>query len=708
MTYFRGNHRTVRPAFSEIVYRDLWPRTDFVVKGARGHLEYEFHLHPGARPEAIRLAYRGARDLSVTKGGDLGIRTQIGTLTDSRPSTYQLSSHGRTPVASRFELLGAGTYGFSVGPHDADTPLVIDPDLAYSTFLGGTSGRDQVGGVQVDAQGNTYVAGTTFSSDFPTTPGAYSSSLRGGGDAFVAKLNADGSGVAWSTFLGGSTSGEGAGAPAIADDGTVVVLGRTDAPDFPTTPGAYNRTRSGPDDAFVTKLSADGSRLVYSTLLGGNFTDAPSGLALDAAGRPVVSGTTASVDFPTTAGAYDRTLDGTNYDAFVTKLSADGSSLVYSTFVGGDGGDNVRGLELDADGNAYFTGFTDSNNYPTTPGAYLRTRSGGTFDVFVTKLSADGSALAYSTLLGDTQTANFVFGIALDRQDDAYVTGHGSPSFPVTAGVPADGDGFVTELNQTGSALVYSRRIRADGQAIAVDGAGNAFVSGYTRDSGFPTTPDAYDRTFNGSVEDAFLMELDPAGQTLYSTVLGGSSQSFAFERGFDIALDDTGGVYLVGFTEEADFPTTPGAFDRTFGPSSDGFVVKFQAPSGAPVSTPGCKFSGAGRITAANGDTAEFHGRVHVAALGARGSVFYVDRGPAQPFKLMSSQIAALVCSNGGESASVFGSATVAGSTLDFRIDVIDAGAAGHTDSFRIRLSNGYDSGEKRLERGSLQIRSG
>jgi hypothetical protein len=720
VTQIRAGHRARSAVFDSVVYRDLWPGTDFVVKGGRGHLEYEFRLAPGARADAIRLAYGGARSLAVTRAGELAIRTDAGTLRDSAPKTFQVSSAGKTHVASAFKLLGPATYGFSVGRHDPRKPLVIDPDLVYSTFVGGNDdgsyGPEGAHGVTVDAAGNAYVAGFTPAPDFPTTPGAYSRTLKGGIDAFVTKLNADGSGIVWSTLLGGSTSGDAIGPIAVQPDGTVVVLGGTDASDFPTTPGAYDRTFNGESDGFVAKLSADGSQLLYSTYLGGNWTDNPAGLAIDSAGQVVVSGLTASTDYPTTPGAYDRTLDdgvSTQFDGFVTKLSADGSSLVYSTFVGGTGGDWTRGLQLDPEGNAYFTGYTDSDDYPTTPGAFQRTPSGSYFDVFVTKLNADGTGLVYSTLLGQTLTGTFVFAIDVDEAGHAYVTGTGSPDFPVTPGAPADGLGFVTELNETGSGLVYSRRIQADGHAIAVDATGRAFVAGYTRDPAFPTTPDAYDPTFNGELEDAFLMELDPSGQTIYATVLGGATPrfpDFPFERVFALALDQAGGVYLAGFTEEPSFPTTPGAFDRTFGGTSraaDGFAAKFQFAQAPPESTPGCKVTGNGQIVDAAGDRALFQVTARASSSHVRGHVFYRLRGPDRRFSLRSIDLSALVCDGDRGAAALYGRAQAGRDQVDFRVDVTDGGRRGAGDTFRIRLGNGYDSGTQPVIRGDVKART-
>jgi hypothetical protein len=435
----------------------------------------------------------------------------------------------------------------------------------------------------------------------------------------------------------------------------------------------------------------------------------------------VISGSTGSSDFPTTAGAYQTSFNrgtGAGFrDDFVARLDPTLSTLVYSTYLGGSDEDQWRGLALDAQENAYVAGFSYSSDFPTTPGAVQGALNDGGFDATVTKLSSTGSSLLYSTYLGGSGN-DAATGIAVDPDGNAYITGYTGGEFPITPGAylasPQGLDGFVTKLHPDGS-LQYSTYLGGtqydQGLAIAIDDAGRAYVAGRTQSTDYPTTADGYDRTFNGGFYDPFLTELDAAGSALvYSTYVGGGGdRCCTFSYANSIALDNNGGAYLSGYTEAADFVTTPDAYDRTFnGGFNDGFVAKLSLPSGTPVSTPGCKLSGAGRITAANGDPTDFHGRVHVAALGARGSVFYVDRGPAQPFTLRSSQIAALVCSDGGESASVYGSAAVAGNPIDFRIDAVDAGATGRRDTYRLRLSNGYDSGEQRLERGDLAIRSG
>jgi hypothetical protein len=306
--------------------------------------------------------------------------------------------------------------------------------LLYSTFLGG-SDSDIGQAIATDVSGASLVTGYTLSTDFPTIPGAYGTSFNGGlTDAFVAKLSSDGASLLYSTFLGRS-GGDGGNGIAVEADGAALITGTTGSSDFPTTPGAYDTTFNGDEDAFVAKLSADGSSLLYATFLGGSLTDFATGITVDATGMVFVTGITGSSDFPTTSAAYDGIHNGDDTDSFVAKLSADGSTLQYSTFLGGDRDDGARSIAVDASGAAFITGSTSSSNFPTTPGAFDTTFGGGPFDAFMAKLNADGSSLLYSTFLGGAGPLDGGSGIVLDASGAALVTGDTtSLDFPTTPG----------------------------------------------------------------------------------------------------------------------------------------------------------------------------------------------------------------------------------------------------------------------------------
>jgi hypothetical protein len=582
--------------YEQIVYRDLWPGIDMAFSGSQGKLKYSFVVAPGASPSDIALAYRGADDVFLNRRGSLALRTPVGTLRDSRPVSYQEIGGSRRPIATRFVMRDGPNdrtgFGFALGAdYDTSRPLVIDPELRYSTFLGG--GRiDEAWGIAV-RRGRAYVTGDTLSGAFPTTPGAFDVTRDGSHDAFVTKLNRTGSALAYSTFLGGGSSENGLGIAA-GRGGSAYVTGFTESADFPTTPGAFDTIFNGDLDAFVTKLSRTGSALAYSTFLGGGSSEEASGIAARFGGSAYVTGFTQSADFPTTPGAFDATFNDDpasfDSDAFVTKLDPTGSTLAYSTFLGaaeseeGAGGSEAAsGIAVDPDGRAYVTGLTTSEAFPTTPGAFDTSYNdpADVFngDVFVTKFNPAGSALGYSTFLG-ARNEDAGDGIALDGHDHAYVTGSThSARFPTTSRAfdtthNGSEDAFVTKLRITGSALAYSTFLGAGGgevgSSITVH-RGQAYVTGSTTSARFPTTGGAFDRSYNDR-RDALVTKLNAAGSALgYSTYLGGPSS----DDGSGIGVAPEGRAYVTGSTRSARFPTTQGAFDRTHNGSVDAFVSK-------------------------------------------------------------------------------------------------------------------------------------
>ncbi len=401
--------------------------------------------------------------------------------------------------------------------------------LVYSTFLGGTH-EDGADAVAVDAQGAATVLGATSSADFPTTSGAFDTSHNGVIDAFVARLSPTGATLVYSTFLGGTAS-DWSSAVAIDAQGAATVVGRTYSADLPTTAGAFDTTFDGPTEAYVSRISAAGSSLVYSTFLGGTGHEHALALALDAQGAATVAGLTASTDFPSTPGAFDTSFNG-GQDAFVTRLSPTGSSLVYSTFLGGPGLEYALALALGADGAATVAGRTDLASFPVTPGAFDTSYNGGN-DAFVARLSPTGSTLVYSTFLGGA------------------------------------GQDYVS--------------------ALVLDAQGAAIVVGPTESINFPTTLGAFDTSFNGAA-DAFVTRLSPTGSSLlYSTFLGGSNH----DQGQAVAVDAHGAATVAGAASSIDFPTTPGAFDTTHHGGYDGFITRLDLlPTGVAAfgrSSAGC-----------------------------------------------------------------------------------------------------------------------
>ncbi len=560
--YFIGKDpakwRTHVPTYAQVRYQDLYPGIDLLWYSNPRELEYDFIVAPGADPTTIGLGIQGADGLEIDRQGDLVLSVDHGALRLRKPFIYQEGAGGLQEVSGGYVLKDPHHVGFQFGAYDRSRPLVIDPGLSYSTYLGGTDGNRGIG-IAVDASGNAYVTGNTISTDFPTTSGAFDTSYNTDRDAFVTKLSPDGSALLYSTFLGGGDQDLGAGI-AVDAAGNAYVTGRT-LGDFPTTVGAFQPNSNDDQDAFVTKLNSTGSALLYSTYLSGDHRDRGTGIAVDSSGNAYVSGETQSPDFPTTSGAFDTTQNGNrDWDAFVTKLNPAGSALLYSTYLGGTYDDRGTGIVVDPSGNAYVTGLTGSTDFPTTAGAFDTSCNA---DAFVTKLNPAGSALLYSTCLGGSypdpneEACPVARGtrIAVDAAGNAYVTG----------------DASVAKLNPAGSALLYSTHLGGTGSGIAVDASGNAYVTGTTSSTDFPTTSGAFDTSYNGDY-DAFVTKLNPAGSALlYWTYLGGTS----CDEGLGIAVDASGNAYVTGHTSSLDFPSTPVAFDTTFNGSIDAFVTK-------------------------------------------------------------------------------------------------------------------------------------
>ena len=429
------------PNYSRVEYRDLYDGVSLEYYANRGgELEFDLTLAPGADPDQIRLSYTGTDSLGVDGTGALVLRAGGGELRQAPPVVYQQVDGARHAVRGRYVLHGAGQVGFALAGYDTTLPLVIDPVITYSTYLGG-SGDDQPIWSDIDRAGNFYVTGFTDSPDFPTTSKAFQPTFGGGdGDAFVAKLNPSGSGLVWSTYLGGDAFDVAIGLD-VDRRGNVVVTGETSSTGFPTTPGAFQPAfAGGPSDAFVTKLNAKGSRLLFSTFLGGaEGFDVGFISFFDRAGNVYVEGDTGSSDFPTTRGSFQPVFGGGEQDGFVTKLRPNGARLVYSTFIGGSGADGAHDGELDHAGNFYVDGLTDSTDFPVTPGAFQPSFGGGPLDAWVAKLNRTGTALVYSTYLGGAGF-EFVSDLTVDRSGSAYIPGDtNSEDFPVTRrAVPAD------------------------------------------------------------------------------------------------------------------------------------------------------------------------------------------------------------------------------------------------------------------------------
>jgi hypothetical protein len=750
-----------------------------------------------------------------------------------KPVIYQEVNGARREVSGGYVIGKDNRVGFRIGEYDASRPLIIDPVLAigYSTFLGGSL-TDNAIAIAVDAAGNAHVFGNTVSVNFPTVNAAQPMN-GGGLDDFVAKLSPDGSALVYSTYLGGTaTESTNVGSIALDGAGNAYVAGSTNSTDFPTTLGAYQPTLAGINDGYVVKLNASGA-LVFSTYLGGNSADGLNGVAADAAGNAYVVGSTISFNFPTTPGAFKTTLMtqdatvsklsangslllystflggdtgsafevahgvavdalGNAYvtgitgspdfpttllaaqpvygggcmscgDAFVTKLNALGTGLIYSTFLGGSDADRGNDIELDVSGAAYVMGDTASINFPTV-NALQPTYGGGPADAFITKVNPLGSAFVYSTYLGGSQIEGTGFvntgivglGIVVDGGGSAYVSGATrSADFPSVAALQPFATGssndhyqaFIAKLNAPGSALEFSTPVSppvvmTPQVDIGIDTSGNAYIAGGAQ-AGFPTTPGSRQPVAAGGM-DAFILKLTTASGTPATLTLdppaamnpvGTQHCVTAIVR--DSADDPTPDVVVrftvTGAVNTSGTATTDGDGEAVFcyqGPPLPGADVitafadtdndgtqDLGEPSGVaaktwllPQTTPLCeiRITNGGWIIAANGDLATFGGNAQSSATGVtQGQEEYQDHGPAQPLNMHSINVQAIVCESGDTQATIFGLATINGAgSFAYRIRVQDLGepGAGH-DTYWLILGNGYDSGERVLLGGNVQI---
>jgi len=572
--FFLGNDparwHTDVPTYEAIAYRELYPGIDLIYRGSEGHLKSEFLVAPGADPGLIRLSYRGVETLQLREDGALVLRTPSGELIEAPPEIYQDVDGRRVRIEGSYRLLENGQVSFALGAYDSARPLVIDPTLIYSTFLGG-NGFEEIWGVVVDNTGHIYVAGWTESSDFPTQ-NPFADTRNGNRDAFVAKLNPAGSALIYSTYLGGS-DGDYSWRIAVDDSGQAYVVGSTKSTDFPTRNPVQPNYGGGQWDGFVAVLNPAGNELVYSTYLGGSDWDRGVGIAVDGSGRAYVAGETHSTNFPT-HNPLQPAYGGGYSDAFVAAFDPAGG-LVYSTYLGGSGYDEAWSIAVDGSGQAYVGGTTDSTDFPLqNPFQPI-----GGADGFVTVFNPAGDALVYSTYLGGS-AADWINRIAVDSSGRACVTGGTySADFPLQNPVQpnygGNQDGFVTVFNPAGDALVYSTYLGGSdwdtGQAIAVDDTGQVYVTGGTESDDFPTV-NPLQPAYGGGDADGYVAVFDPTGAPLaYSTYLGGNDR----DEGLAIAVDGAGNIYIAGYTWSINFPLVNPLQPALGGGLGDAFVAK-------------------------------------------------------------------------------------------------------------------------------------
>jgi len=605
--YFIGNDpakwHTKIPNYARVIERGIYPGIDAAYYGKEGHLESDFIVAPGQDPGVIRLKITGAQHLEINSAGDLVLSTEDGAVRLAKPILYQTVKGARREVEGGYRLLAENVIGFAAGPYDRRRPLVIDPTLVYSTYVGGSGASgDAANAIAVDANGNAYITGFTTSTDFPTA-NPHQGALGGAGaqNVFVTKLAANGSSLVFSTYLGGSVTDGGNGI-ALDSAGNPYVAGATSSRNFPVTDTSR---LNGSQGAFVTKLSSSGSALMFSTYLSGDFSDSGNAIAVDAAGNAYVAGGTTSPGFPVTAGVFQGFLRGFQ-NAFVAKISSAGA-VTWATYLGGEAGDMANGIGVDGanPANVFVAGQTTSTMFPTH--LPIQANLAGSENAFVTELNPAGTMLVYSTYLGGSSDDQ-AFAIAAGPGGDAVVVGRSlSDDFPLVAPLQAHdqfvGDAFVTKVAAGGGSFVFSTVFGGPGgqteaKAVALDPSGNIYIAGATGSDLLPTLdplqgPAALGAGCEcGPSQTGMVVEIKPDGSDYtFASYFGGASNQFrsfssSNESIAGIAADPLGNVYVTGLAATTDFPIA-GTFQSALkSAASNAFVAKISSstPAGPQV----------------------------------------------------------------------------------------------------------------------------
>ncbi|HLX96984.1 MAG TPA: SBBP repeat-containing protein, partial [Verrucomicrobiae bacterium] len=597
VNYLMGNDpaawRSGVPTFARVRVGQLYPGVNLVYYGNQRQLEYDFTLAPGTDPDMIKIHFDGVDKISIGGQGELILALGRDEIHQPGPVIYQTVAGRRQAVVGGYRLINKHTVAFTIGKYDHRLPLVIDPILSFSTYFGGNSG-DAAWSIALDTNGFVYIAGQTLSKQFYNSPGAFQTNFAGGGttgDAFVAKLTTNGQSLVYFTYLGGSVD-DVALCMTVDNAGNAFVGGYTDSANFPVTPGAFSTNISGipdrfvhlyPVDGFVTELNPGGSNLVYSTYLGGGQADGVYGIAVDSADNAYVTGFTCSTNFPTTnalpfqlAGTTNSLLNHLacpysyyfNNNAFVTEIASSGTALKFSSYLGGTNYDWGNSIAVDSSNYIYVTGFSASTNFPTTNALQQQF-------VYVTPTNAVSTNQIFTT--------NFSNGYLLNGSSNltsAY-------------------DAFVTKLAPGGTGWVYSTFLGGTNNDIAnhiaADGAGNAYVTGWTVSTNFPNTVTNVAGLYNGLanntalasplITNAFLTQITWSGSNAaigYSAVFGGTN--FGGDVGYGVTVDPSGNVFVVGASTSTNFPAinTPGLFGATNAGGSDVFVIAFNTNASA------------------------------------------------------------------------------------------------------------------------------
>ena len=544
----------------------LYPGIDLIYYGSGKHLEYDLELAPGADPGRIKLALEGGKS-SVDADGNLVLHTAAGRFVQHQPVAYQIVDGKRSAVSARYKVGRDGVVQLVMGHYDRRLRLTIDPTIAWSATLGaGQSGAGNAYGLALDSTGNVIVVGGTAATDFPTVNA--SDSTLNKSDVFITKFSPDGATKLFSTFYGGSGF-ESASAVTVDGSDNIIIAGSSTSADL-TTKGAFQPAIRGSGNAFVAKFSPTGT-LLYGTFLGGFLGESITAVAVNSAGNIFVAGKTYSSGFPV-VNAYQTTLKGRT-NGFLTKFSVDGSMLVFSTFLGGSGSDQINSLALGPDGSIYVAGSTSSADFPTLNAFQSTITAGSSSSAFVSRFAPSGASLIYSTFVSATSFSQ-ALGLDVDAAGSAYITGVALAGFPTkNAQQPnfaGGSDAFLTKLNPAGTGLVFSTYLGGSvgaaeqGNAVKVAASGNITVVGKTESCDFPTVA----AVFPGcrGRDDGFVTQFDSSGKIIFSTFIGGDST----DEITSLALDGAGNIYVAGSTVSSDFPSASWKY-----PDGTPFVMK-------------------------------------------------------------------------------------------------------------------------------------
>jgi len=568
----RARWRTRIPTSQTILYQDIYPGIDLKFNGMENKNTYEFIINPGGDFRNIELKYEGCEGAIPAGEEDLTFKTGQYALQHKRPSGYLYSGENKQHIEVKFRQTGADSFGFYVDKYDEGTVLVIQQDVAISVAEEGVGSHDMGYKIAVDSSGGVYITGRTKSIDFPVK-NSRRNNFSGGDDVFVTKLNASGA-IIYSTYLGGASCDYGKGI-SVDSNGAVYVTGITDSSDFPTSNALYDQSAGG-FDVFIAKLDPSGSRLVFSTYLGGSSDESGQSLTVDSTGAVCAVGWTQSEDFPT-HNAYNDRCSGRR-DVFVTKIHPSGKSLMFSTYLGGSSLDFGKDISLGSSGTIWVTGYTGSADFPVKDAIFPE--FSGKLDAFITQFDVSGSALVFSTYLGGSSN-DIGNAISNESKGSVFITGYTeSGNFPIKNALDENlsgrVDAFVTKISVSDKGLVCSTFLGGSsedsGCDIEVDSTGAIYLTGYTYSKDFPAH-NSHKGKLAGD-RDAFVTKIDPTGSSLsYSTYLGGESSDY----GRGIAVDRQGSAYVTGYTNSSDFPIR-NAFNQFLSGRDDAFVSKFNA----------------------------------------------------------------------------------------------------------------------------------